>query len=151
MKSRTGIVSHYHIAANNAADVQQWKPALDEHKRIFGRAPHLATGDRGFWSAENETYAEELGVKRTVLPGRGRLSAKRAARQKERWFRRGQAWRAGIEPRISTLKHCFEMARAFYKGATGFERYVGCCVIAQNLVAMIRALKVKSKDQCRSG
>lgn len=146
-----GIVSRYDIAPNNMADQQQWKPALESHKEIFDRAPHLATADRGFWSAANEALAQELGVKRTVLPGRGRLSKQRAARQKERWFRRGQGWRAGIEARISTLKHRFGMFRAHYKGEIGFERYVGSCVVAQNLIAIVRNKKAKWKESCRSG
>jgi hypothetical protein len=53
----------------------------------------------------------------------GRLSPSRAARQKQRWFRRGQGWRAGIEARLSTLKHRFGMLRALYKGEIGFERH----------------------------
>src|SRR5438270_11999036 len=126
-----GIVSNYDIAPNNMADQQQWKPALEGHKHIFDQAPHLAVADRGFWSAANESLAEEIGVKRVVLPGRGRLSRQRATRQKERWFRRGQGWRAGIEARISTLKHRFGMFRAYYKGEIGFERYIGSCVVAQ--------------------
>jgi hypothetical protein len=39
----------------------------------------------------------------------------------------------------STLKHCFGMQRALYKGEIGFERHVGWCIIAHNLVAMSRA------------
>src|SRR5881396_1162988 len=146
-----GIVSHYDIALNNMADQQQWKPALEGHQQIFDRAPHLATADRGFWSAANEALAEEMGVQRVVLPGRGRLSKQRAAHQKERWFRRGQGWRAGIEARISTLKHRFGMFRAYYKGEVGFERYVRSCVVAQNLVAIVRNKKPKAKELCRSG
>jgi IS5 family transposase len=146
-----GIVSNYHVASNNMADQLQWKPALEAHKEIFKQAPHLAAADRGFWSAANEAAAKELGVKRIVLPGRGRLSKKRAARQKERWFRRGQGWRAGAEARISTLKHRFGMERAYYKGEAGFERYVGCCVLAQNLAAMARKKNANTKESCRSG
>jgi IS5 family transposase len=146
-----GIVSNYHIASNNMADQLQWKPALEAHKEIFKQAPYLAAADRGFWSAANEAAAKELGVKRIVLPGRGRLSKKRAARQKERWFRRGQGWRAGAEARISTLKHRFGMERAYYKGEAGFERYVGCCVLAQNLAAMARKKNTSTKEPCRSG
>lgn len=145
-----GLVSNYHVAVNNMADQQQWKPALESHQEIFSRPPFLAAADRGFWSAANEVAAQQLGVTRTVLPGRGRLSKERAARQKERWFRRGQGWRAGIEARISTLKHRFGMVRAHYKGAAGFERYVGSCVIAQNLVAIVRNKIAKIKS-CRSG
>lgn len=146
-----GIVSSYDIAVGNPCDQQQWQPALEAHQRIFGRMPHLATADRGFWSAANEKLAQDLGIARVVLPGRGRLSQERALRQKERWFRRGQGWRAGIEARISTLKHGFGMVRAYYKGEHGFLRYVGCCVLAQNLVAIVRAKNAKLREACRSG
>ena len=114
-------------------------PALQAHVELFGRAPRLAAADRGFWNSANEKTAADLGVKQVVLPGRGRLSPSRAARQKQRWFRRGQGWRAGIEARLSTLKHRFGMQRALYKGEIGFERYVGWCIIAHNLMAMSRA------------
>ncbi len=146
-----GIVSNYHIASNNLADQHQWKPALEGHQQIFDQVPRLAAADRGFWSAANESLAEQIGVKRVVLPGRGRLSKQRATRQKERWFRRGQGWRAGIEGRISTLKHRFGMLRAYYKGDVGFERYIGSCVVAQNLVAIVRTQNAKFKPSCRSG
>ena len=134
-----GIVSGYEVAAGNRADQQQWAPALEHHVALFGRAPRLAAADRGYWSAHNERLAAELGVEQIVLPGRGPLSAERAVHQKKRWFRRGQAWRAGIEPRIATLKHRFGMQRAFYKGEAGFQRHVAFCVLAHNLVAMSRA------------
>jgi hypothetical protein len=75
------------------------------------------------------------------------LSKKRSTRQKQRWFRRGQGWRAGIEARISILKHPFGMKRAHYKGETGFDRYVGCCVIAQNLAAIVRTKIAKLKKE----
>ena len=134
-----GIVSGYEVSAGNRADQQQWAPALEHHVALFGRAPRLAAADRGYWSTHNEQVAAEMGVKHVVLPARGPLSAERAVREKKRWFRRGQAWRAGIEPRIATLKHRFGLQRAFYKGEAGFERHVAFCVLAHNLVAMSRA------------
>src|SRR5712664_1376029 len=48
-------------------------------------------------------------------------------------------------------KHRFGMARAYYKGAAGFERYVGFCVMAQNLVAIVRTKTKQTKPLCRSG
>jgi IS5 family transposase len=98
----------------------------------------MASGDRGFFSAKNEGEAHALGVKKVALPARGRLSAKRAEQQKQRWFRRGLRWRAGIEATISTLKHPFSMWRATYKGDRGFQRYVGWCVITKNLFSIAR-------------
>jgi len=133
-----GLISGFSIAAGNPADQQQWLPALENHREIFGRVPRLATADRGFWSAANEKAALDLGIAKVVLPATGRLSAKRTAHQKQRWFRQGQGWRAGIEPRISTLKYQFGMKRARYKGEAGFQRYVGWCIITQNLVVMAR-------------
>jgi IS5 family transposase len=133
-----GIVSGYQVLTGNPADTTSWMPALEQHQASFGRAPEMATGDRGFFSAKNEREAEALGVKKVALPARGRLSAKRAEQQKQRWFRRGLRWRAGIEATISTLKHPFSMARATYKGGRGFERYVGWCVITKNLFSIAR-------------
>lgn len=145
-----GIISGYCIGVGNPADQQQWMPALEHHQNIFGRVPTLATADRGFWSSANEKSAMALGIPQVVLPATGRLSEKRAKHQKEHWFRQGQGWRAGIEPRISTLKHQFGMKRARYKGDAGFQRYVGWCIIVQDLVAIARSGR-KTKAQCRSG
>ena len=133
-----GIVSGYQVLVGNPPDSTSWMPAIEQHQASFGRVPEMATGDRGFFSAKNEREAEALGVKKVALPARGRLSAKRAKQQKQRWFRRALRWRAGIEATMSTLKHPFSMARATYKGGHGFERYVGWCVITKNLFSIAR-------------
>jgi IS5 family transposase len=135
-----GIVSGYEILEGNAADTKAWGAALKQHQLSFGRPPRMATADRSYFSAKNEQEAEDSGVKRVVLPARGRLSQARTQRQKQRWFQRGLRWRAGVEARISTLKHPFSMVRATYKGEAGFQRYVGWCVISQNLVSIARTL-----------
>ena len=64
------IVTAYEIHAARPADVTLWTPALDRHQAIFGRAPDLAAGDRGFSSATNEEYAADRGIRRVVLPHR---------------------------------------------------------------------------------
>jgi hypothetical protein len=38
------------------------------------------------------------------------------------------------------------MLRATYKGERGFERHVGWCVIAQNLVSMARVKACRQKE-----
>lgn len=134
-----GIISNFHVAEGNPADATGFGPAVSQHVAIFGRAPQMATADRGFFSAANERAAEDAGVGHVVLPGRGPLSASRRAKQKERWFKRGLKWRAGIEPRIATLKHRFNMNRVKYKGDAGMKRGVGWSIIAQNLVSIARA------------
>ena len=110
-----GIVSGYQVLEGNPDDTGSFLPALEQHLSCFGRAPEMATADRGFFSARNEREAEKLGVKKVAIPARGHLSHKRAQHQKQRWFRRALRWRAGIERTMSHLKHPFSMARARYK------------------------------------
>ena len=136
-----GIVSGYQVLKGNPDDHTAWMPALQHHQACFGRAPEMATGDRGFFSAKNERAAQELGVKKVALPARGPLSVKRVKQQKQRWFRRALRWRAGCEATISTLKHPFSMLRATYKRDPGFQRYVGWCVITKNLFSIARYQK----------
>jgi len=142
-----GIISHYDVAPDVPADQQQWMPAVLQHKKTFGKAPKIATADRGYQSARNEREALEAGVGKVALPARGRLSEARGRFQKQRWFKQAQRWRAGIEGRISTLKHRYGMGRAVYKGDYGFQRHVGWSVIANNLVNIARARQIKKGQQ----
>jgi transposase, IS5 family len=144
-----GIVSGYEVLLGNAADTTSFLPALQQHEAVFGYVPEMAVGDRGFFSAHNEREAEEMGVKKVALPARGRLSQKRSARQKQRWFRRALRWRAGSESTISTLKHPFSMLRAMYKGERGFQRYVGWSVITKNLFAIARCQERRQRKQAQ--
>jgi IS5 family transposase len=133
-----GLVSGYEVREGNPPDTDSLMPALEHHKVTFGQVPRTATADRGFFSAANEREAATRGVERVALPARGRLSQTRAARQKQRWFRRALRWRAGVEATISHLKHPFSMARATYKGELGFKRYIGWSVITKNLFSIAR-------------
>ena len=128
------IVTAFEVHAVRPADVALWTPALDRHRQIFARAPDLATGDKGFSSAANERAAEHRGVRRIVLPARGRKSAARRAHERQRWFRRGQRWRTGCEGRISVLKRRHGLQRCRYRGEAGIHRWVGLGVIADTLI-----------------
>lgn len=141
-----GIVSTYDVKDGNPSDQQEWVPALSQHKDIFGRVPTMATADRGFSSASNDREAQKMGVKQVVLPKRGRRSSKRATTEKQRWFQRALKWRGGIEARIATLKHRFDMVRARYKGDIGFKRHVGWSIITHNLISIGR-MRVKRKGR----
>jgi transposase, IS5 family len=142
-----GIVSGYGVLEGNTADTDSFLPALEQHKDIFGQVPRLATADRGFFSAQNERQAKDLGVEKVALPARGRLSETRTQHQKERWFQRALRWRAGEEATLSHLKNPFSMSRAFYKGELGFQRYVGWSVITKNLFSLARWQEYKKRAQ----
>ena len=134
-ESEHHIITGYDVHAKRPADVRLWEPALDRHHAIFGRAPDLAAGDRGFSSGRNERSATERGVRRVILPWRGPKSPARRAHERQRWFRRGQRWRVGSEGRISVLKRRHGLDRCRYHGVDGMKRWVGLGVIANNLVS----------------
>jgi IS5 family transposase len=133
-ESEHQIVTAYEVHARRPADVTLWTTALDRHQTIFGRAPDLAAGDRGFSSAGNEQAAAIRGVRRVILPRRGPKSSARRAYERQRWFRRGQRWRVGCEGRISVLKRRHGLRRCRYHGVDGMHRWVGFGVIADNLM-----------------
>ena len=133
-ESEHQIITAYEVHDRRPADVTLWTPALDRHQAIFGCAPAIAAGDRGFSSAANEQAATDRGVRRVILPRRGPKSATRRAYERQRWFRRGQRWRVGCEGRISVLKRRHGLRRCRYHGADGIARWVGLGVIADNLI-----------------
>jgi len=135
-----GIVSNYRILEGNPNDKNQWKPSLDQHVELFGRPPDQASADRGVYSAPNEAYAEKIGVKRVILPKPGHKSESRRQHERQRWFKRGRRFHAGVEGRISVLKRKHGLDRCLYHGDDGFGRWLGLGVIAGNLAVMGAAL-----------
>jgi transposase, IS5 family len=117
---------------------------LDHHRTLFGKPPRLLAGDRGTYSASNESYAQALGVHQVVLPKPGAKSANRISYEQQRWFRRGHDWRAGIEGRISGLKRRHKLARCLNHGEAGMERWVGWGVLAHDLRMIAQATAARA-------
>ena len=128
-----GIISRYEILEEIGREHPHLPTSLEAHREHFGRAPHLLAGDRGLYSTENERLAREAGVKRIVLPKSGKPSEKRKRHEKQRWFRRGFRFRAGIEGRISVLGRAFGLNVCLDHGEEGMERWVGWGILAHNL------------------
>jgi transposase, IS5 family len=135
-----GLVTRYTVCAGNADDALSLPDGLEHHQRCFGRAPDLLTGDRHFYSGANCRLASAAGVRRVVLPKRGQPGRGDATDERERWFRRGHRFRAGIEGRISVLKRRFGLRRCRYHGVAGMERWVGWGILAHNLRSISRTV-----------
>jgi IS5 family transposase len=139
-----GIVTRWSVLEGNPPDSGQWRPAIDHHITLFGKPPYLASADRGLYSPANEAYAKEKGVRRVILPKRGRKSEKRRAYEAQSWFKRGRRFQAGVEGRISVLKRKHSLDRCLDHGDEGFDKWVGWGVIAGNLAVMGRTLAAKA-------
>lgn len=132
-----GLVTDVAIVDGNH-DSALLVPSVKRHIEIFDRPPHLVATDRGFYSLDGEQHIQALGVRRAVIPHSGHRSRARIGHERQRWFRRGRAWRAGGEARISHLKR-FGMARSRYRGRSGMGRTVYWAAISNNLIAIARA------------
>ncbi len=128
-----GIISRYEILEEVGREHPHLPASLEVHQEHFGRAPELLAADRGLYSAENERLAQQAGVKRIVLPKSGRLSHEREQHEKQRWFKRGFRFRAGIEGRISVLGRAFGLDVCLDHGEEGMGRWVGWGILAHNL------------------
>jgi IS5 family transposase len=129
-----GIVTAYRVVEQGGGqDYAQLAECLAAHRRLFGRAPRLLAADRGFSTPGNEQLAKESGVERVCVPFAGRAPPGRQRSEKERWFREGYRFRAGIEGRVHALRRDFGLRRCRYRGAGGMGRWVGWGVLAHNL------------------
>ena len=88
----------------NPSDQDQVEPSLECHQEIFGHAPELYAGDRGFHSERTQKACPEaLVINLCIPPQGGKKTTERAAHEKSPAFKKGQRFRAGIEGRISVL------------------------------------------------
>lgn len=139
-----GIVTRWEVLDGNPNDTLQWTLSLENHVRQFGKPPTQASADRGVYSAPNQQKANDLGVRRVILPKPGYKSEKRKLLESQSWFKQGRKWHNGVEGRISVLKRCYNLDRCLDHSENGFEKWVGWGVIANNLMSIGRSLAAKS-------
>ena len=68
-----------------------------------GRKPRTVTADRGYGEAKVDDALHELGVKKVVIPRKGKPGKARQAQEHRPAFRKQVKWRTGCEARISSL------------------------------------------------
>ncbi len=90
-----GIVTRFHVLADEESEVHQALPAIQHHRAVVGCPPSLVTGDRRLHAKGLEQAAQRLGVRHVVIPWTGKLSATRRAVEQDRGWRRRYRWRAG--------------------------------------------------------
>lgn len=127
-----GLVSHWQVLAGNPPDDEQWQPAIDHHLVQFGHPPWQVSADRALYSPTNEAYAHKKGVTHVILPKAGRKDDARRFHEQQPWFQRGRRFHAGVEGRISVLKRKYQLDRCLDHGQTGFDKWVGWGIIANN-------------------
>jgi transposase, IS5 family len=141
-----GIVLDHRLHMGNPPDAPQLVPAIERIKTRFGRAPRAVVADRGYGEAAVDAGLEALGVRRVVIPRKGRPGTARQQVQRARSFRTLVKWRTGSEARISCLKRDYGWRRTLTDGEAGAATWCGWGVLAHN-ATKISALTVEAERQ----
>lgn len=130
---KSGIITQCRCFRGNPSDGDMVPNILGNHKKQYGKSPWAFAGDRRFFSADNEKAAYASGVKRVSICKPGYRSKDRQKIEKQRWFRRLQRYRAGIEGLISGLMRAYGLDRCSWKGWEAFQSYISLSVVTFNL------------------
>ena len=141
-----GVVLDHNVHVGNPPDAPMLAPAIARIAARFGRVPRAVTADRGYGEAAVDTALEALGVKRVVIPRKGRLNTTRKGVQRTRSFRKLVKWRTGSEARISCLKRDYGWRRTLTDGESGAATWCGWGVLAHN-ATKISALTIEAQRQ----
>jgi IS5 family transposase len=130
-QTREKFITDYEVLEERVADCELTEQVINRHEKLFGEAPEVVAGDKGFCPAADK-YAElEERVDTLAIPRRMRDLADAVMAT---W----QAFRAGIEGTISGLKRAFRLSRCFYRGFKGFGSAIGLGVLAHNLIVLAK-------------
>lgn len=127
-----GLISGWRIFATNRSDAKIVLPAVNRHRRRFGRDPTLVATDRGCHSAENQAILKGR-ITHLAIPYRGYKTKRRLRTEQSRWFREAQNWRAGSEATASVLKRTSAVGKNRAKTERGYLQNIGWGIIGRNL------------------
>jgi len=123
------FITDYEVFEHRPADCDLTEKVIDRHERLFGEAPEVLAGDKGF-CPDAETYEElQERVGTLAIPRRMRDFADAVM---SGW----QAFRAGIEGTISGLKRAFRLARCHFRTFSSFQASIGLGVFCHNLIVL---------------
>lgn len=130
-QTREKFISDYEVMEHRIPDPQLGAVCVANHERLFGEAPKVLAGDKGFNPQAPERAALEKKVETLAVP-----------RRLSDWAEViGSVWqrfRAGIEGSISVLKRAYRLLRCPYRGFKSFAASVGLSIFCHNLVLLAR-------------
>jgi IS5 family transposase len=146
VESRIGLITDYKVLDGNPIDSDELVPSVHRHRKRFGKVPDIMAGDRGFHDVAGCDELRRLGVKLVAIPQRGgKRSIEQEKFEKSRVFKQAQAFRSGIEGRISVLFRGRGMKRCLWSGSERFELFIAAAVLANNLLVIAARLQKRKR------
>jgi IS5 family transposase len=142
-----GVVIDHSVERGNPPDAPGLVPAVERIKARFAKPPRTVAADRGYGEAAVDAGLGALGVKRVVIPRRGRPGVARQAVEHGRGFRRVVKWRTGSEARISCLKRDYGWRRTLTDTEAGTRTWCGWGVLAHNTTKVVAIAAAQRERQ----
>lgn len=130
-QTREKFISDYEVMEHRIPDPQLSAASVASHEGLFGEAPDVLAGDKGFNPKAPHRAALEKKVETLAIP-------RRLSDWAEVIGTVWQRFRAGIEGSISVLKRAYRLLRCPYRGFKSFASSVGLSIFCHNLVLLAR-------------
>jgi IS5 family transposase len=134
---KNGYIVSHELYSSNKNDSKLLDPALKNWEEKTGRLPTQLNTDRGYVQKARSIPKRLKQVKRVCIPTKGKTKHPEA---EKRWFKKGQAMRAGIEAVIGHLKQDHRLDRCRYSGSRGDRINLSLGSLAWNLNKLERSI-----------
>lgn len=130
-------------------DASQIVPLIDRLKTNYpNQTIDSISTDKGFYSKDNFVYVVNAGIKKVIMPKKGKLNKEEYKREHEQAFIKLRNKHSAIESNINMLEH-HGLNRCMDKGKPHLERYVALSILAYNLHIVGNELVKRKREKIR--
>ncbi|MHC5109413.1 MAG: ISNCY family transposase [Planctomycetota bacterium] len=132
------FITDYAVFHHRPVEHQLVRPALKNHKKLFGEYPATIAADKGYFENMDAIRSMSEKVEMVSIAKKGKRTEEESVREADPEFRFAQRFRAGIEGTISYLKRILGLFRCVTKGWQHFVSTVGATIFTHNLLILAR-------------
>jgi IS5 family transposase len=132
------FITDYEVFETKPVEHQLVEPALEHHKKLFGKYPDELAGDKGYYERMKQIERLSEIVEVVAIGKKGKRTEEQTRRETDPAFRHAQRFRAGVEGTISFLKRVLGLFRCYNKGWEHYVATVGATIFAHNLLILAR-------------
>lgn len=130
------FIADYDVFEKKPVEHQLLQPALNSHKKLFGKYPEILAVDKGYYESMAAVEELEKEIDVVSIAKKGRRTEQEIRREADPDFRLAQRFRAGVEGTISFLKRVLGLFRCFNNGWKHFVSTVGAAIFTHNVLIL---------------